>query len=156
MLIHGVWNKNLMIYNFVLVQSSALSLCRKQVIGLGYACMCMPICICYLIKELGMIHRALYTVQKVLGQLRPLLLRPFLWSFYSETLSVSPSIWTSGLSFVLKGISHIVNFSYWHLVWKYLIIQIRSFKDWMRCNILSTKLVFFNSNSGSFKLWCRQ
>ena len=94
--------------------------------------------------------------KKVLGHLWPPLLRPFLWSFYNETLSVSPCVLTSGVSFVSKGISRIANFNNWQWFWKYLIIHIRSFKNELRCNTLSTKLVFFIPNSGSCKLKCRQ
>ena len=57
---------------------------------------------------------------------------------------------TSEVSFVFNGMSHIANFKIDNGL-KYLIIHIRSFKNWFRCNALSAKWVFPNLTSDSFK-----
>ena len=71
---------------------------------------------------------------------------------FSETLSVGPCVLTIEVSDVLKGISRFVNSNHWQWAWKYLIIRIRLFNAWLRCNTLSTKILFFNSTSDSSKM----
>ena len=49
----------------------------------------------------------------------------------NEALSISPCVFIIEVSFVLKGMSRIVNLDNW--IWNY-IIQIRPFKNWWLCN----------------------
>ena len=74
----------------------------------------------------------------------------------SEALLVSPCVLTSQVSIALKGMPHMVYLDNWQSVWKYSMLYIRSFKRWLCCHTLFTKLVFLNLTSDSFKCSSRQ
>ena len=65
---------------------------------------------------------------------------------FSEALAISPRVLTSEVSFVLKCMSHIVNFDNWQWVWKNLIIDIRLIKKLLCCNTLVKCAFQFHSH----------
>ena len=73
-------------------------------------------------------------------------------TIFNEALSVSPRVFTSELSFVLKGMSCIVYFDNWQWVWKHLMIDIRLSKNSLCCKTKVRKFVFFNYTSNLFKI----
>ena len=70
-------------------------------------------------------------------------------TIFGKALSVNPRVSTSEVSFVLKGMSRIVNFDDWQWVWKHLKIHIRLLKNLLWYNTLLTKIVFFNDEKGN-------